>query len=90
MHRLTYYRLLDKAIAAQERVIALDLYWLRTRSRTRGDDLVGTFARLSLWADRIMGPDGIREGPRVEGEPGRAPALGQAEALARRPHPLTD
>jgi hypothetical protein len=41
MHRLTYYRLLHKAIAAQERVIALDLYWLRTRSRTRGDDLVG-------------------------------------------------
>ena len=31
MHRQTYNRLLVKAIAAQERVIALDLDWLRTR-----------------------------------------------------------
>jgi len=31
MHRQTYNRLLDEAIAAQARVIALDLDWLRTR-----------------------------------------------------------
>jgi hypothetical protein len=31
MHRRTYYRLFHKAIAAQERVIALDLDWLRAR-----------------------------------------------------------
>jgi hypothetical protein len=31
MHRRKYYRLLDKAIVAQERVIALDLDWLRVR-----------------------------------------------------------
>jgi hypothetical protein len=31
MHRRTYYRLLFKAIVAQERSIALDLDWLRTR-----------------------------------------------------------
>ena len=31
MHRQTYNRLLVKTIAAQEREIALDLDWLRTR-----------------------------------------------------------
>jgi hypothetical protein len=31
MHRRSFYRLLDKAIATQERVIALDLYRLRAR-----------------------------------------------------------
>jgi hypothetical protein len=31
MHRQTYNRMLAKAIAAQERVIALDLDWLRAR-----------------------------------------------------------
>jgi hypothetical protein len=31
MHRRTYYRLLDEAIAAQERMVALDRDLLRTR-----------------------------------------------------------
>jgi hypothetical protein len=31
MHRRTYFRLLDKVIAAQERVIAWDVNWLRAR-----------------------------------------------------------
>jgi hypothetical protein len=31
MHRLTYWRLLNAAMAAQERSLALDREWLRTR-----------------------------------------------------------
>jgi len=31
MHRITYYRLLAKAMKAQERSIALESDWLRTR-----------------------------------------------------------
>jgi hypothetical protein len=31
MHRRTYWRLLAAAIEAQERMIALDVEWLRTR-----------------------------------------------------------
>ena len=31
MHRQTYYRLLDKAMAAEERMAALELDWLRVR-----------------------------------------------------------
>jgi hypothetical protein len=31
MHRVTYWRLLHAAIAAQERSLGLELDWLRTR-----------------------------------------------------------
>ena len=31
LHRMTYYRLLAKAMKAQERSIALESDWLRTR-----------------------------------------------------------
>ena len=59
MHRQTYYRWLEKAIAAQERLLALELDWMRTRCTgvTLGPPVSLRLRRESQWV-----PKGVRRG----------------------------